>query len=149
MTLHDDKALIARLEAAMDAYDQDELGDDVHELDSWRLLYDASEALRTRHPEPTVSDGEREGDAWCPGCGERVPVERVREYGSCHDCIGTTDDPWLAAGYRKAPVVSVEDVAKTVADADMWWKARATTERGHWDIHIATAVLALLEGGGK
>src|SRR5690606_27025988 len=32
--------------------------------------------------------------AWCPGCGDRIPTEVIRERGVCSNCYGTSDDPW-------------------------------------------------------
>ena len=44
----------ARLQAVMDAYDPDTLGDDPHEFDSWKLLYDAKAALEASVQAPAV-----------------------------------------------------------------------------------------------
>lgn len=44
--------LTARLQAAMDDYDSDTLGDDPHEFDSWRLLYDVKAALEAECANP-------------------------------------------------------------------------------------------------
>lgn len=56
MTNH--KALIARLQDAMEGYDSDTLGDDPHEFDSWQLLYDAKAALEALIAERAVVEAQ-------------------------------------------------------------------------------------------
>lgn len=54
----DHKALIARLREAMEGYDSEALGDDPHEFDSWRLLYDAKAALEILMVERAVVEAQ-------------------------------------------------------------------------------------------
>lgn len=72
--------------------DDDEMGDIVE-------AYAEQEAA----DRPTDTDNARDEEplAWCPGCGDRIPTEVIRERGVCSNCHGTSDDPWAAAHTSK------------------------------------------------
>lgn len=100
-----------------------------------------------RHPEPDVSDGEREA------LENLLSDEFVKDsagFGSCN-LPRTIADALLAAGYRKAPVVNVEDVTDLLVAHQ-----RASSEKclcGWGELgrsharHVATAINAHLLGG--
>jgi len=120
---------------------------------------DDLDAILARHQAPTVSDGEREtlirlsyefakhnvfpNDQDCR-CGQPG-------YGADHIVSAG-----LAAGYRKAPVVNVEDVARVIAPFIHSWDSNhddgGGREQPECELHaehIATAVLALFDVNGR
>lgn len=87
--------------------DDDEMGDIVE-------AYAEQEAAD--RPTDTDNAHDEEPLAWCPGCGDRIPTEVIRERGVCSNCYGTSDDPW-AAGRTDRP--SATDDARAVREAAM------------------------------
>ena len=89
----------------------------------------------TLHDEPTVSDGER---------GQMLLV--ISEHHSGNVTEGTLiANDLIASGYRKAPVVSVEDVARVIDPAIYPDINRLTGDGWAASVRAATAVMALLD----
>ena len=141
-------------------------------------LWGDVELLLARHPEPTVSDGEREGDRDAPfgtyalGRPKPSPIEAILEtedkrhgqvlpgadshlwrcacgdwdaWGFDEHVRRCQTDALLVAGYRKAPVVSVEDVARVIDPAIYPDINRLTGDGWAASVRAATAVMALLD----
>lgn len=101
---------------------------------------------------PSVTDNARdeEPQAWCPGCGDRIPTEVVRERGVCSNCYGTTDDPWAAAR-AEMTTATTEDTARAIhrALAPRWMSVAQALgpDQDAYEAMLADIAKALTDAG--
>jgi hypothetical protein len=63
---------------------------------------------RVQHTNPEPDCAPARATDKCPGCGDEL-TECELEYGVCHNCHGTTDDPHLSTRERAATLDTVRD----------------------------------------